>query len=251
MATTHQIPTHAVERHVSADGELLLLWSLPILGLIWAACFVAFPGFVHPMSSTMTANEVAAFYRDPQNLPRIRYSMIVFNWFGVALIPFLTLIVMQIRRMAHRTPILTYCFLGCVAAAPTLFCMADLFWLLAAFRPDRDPELIQLFNDMAWVTFTGQVGFLVAQSVFLALAIYLDRQPQPVFRSWVGHFNLVVAVALAPAAFCALASDGPLAWNGLLSFWVKNGAIAAWIVVMGVVLGQAIYRRRREHSVAA
>lgn len=235
----------------STDGELLLLWALPVVGLIWAGAFVAFPGFVHPMSPTMTANEVAAFYRDPQNLPRIRYSMIVFNWFGVALIPFLALIAMQVRRMAHRTPILTYCFLGCIAGGPTLFCIADLFWLLAAFRPERDPQLIQLFNDMAWITFTGQVGFLVAQSVFLGLAIYLDRQARPVFRPWVAHFNLAVAAAIAPAAFCALSLRGPIAWDGFLSFWVKNGAIAAWIVVMTLVLAQTVRRQRRDAGVPA
>ena len=43
--------------------------------------------------------------------------------------------------------------------------MADLFWLIAAFRPERNPELVQLFNDMAWVTFTSQVPFLVAQNL--------------------------------------------------------------------------------------
>jgi hypothetical protein len=233
------------------DGELLIFWSLPVVSLIWALAFLAFPGFVHPMSPTLSADEVAAFYRDPQNLPRIRYSMIVFNWFGVALIPFLTLIVMQIRRMAHRTPILAFCFLGCIAAGPTLFCVADLFWIIAAFRPERDPALIQLFNDLAWVTFTGQVGFLIAQSVFLALAIYLDRQPRPVFSPWVAHFNLVVAAALAPAAFVGLALSGPIAWDGLLSFWVRNTAIAAWIVVMTVVLGQTLYRQRRDAGAAA
>jgi hypothetical protein len=252
MDKMHNTAAAGADRRVrSTDGELLLLWSLPVVGLIWTACFVAFPGFVHPMSPTMTADQVAAFYRDPDNLPRIRYSMIVFNWFGVALIPFLAMIAMQIKRMAHRTPILAYCFIGCIAGGPTLFCMADLFWLLAAFRPDRDPALIQLFNDMAWITFTGQVGFLVAQSVFLALAVYLDRQPKPVFRPWVAHFNLAVAAAMAPAAFCALALDGPIAWDGALSFGLKNGAIAAWIVVMTLVLGQTVHRQRRERGAAA
>ncbi len=84
------------------DGEVILLWTLPVVVLIWAAVFFLFPGFLPPMSPTMSANEVAAFYRDPGNLARIRYSMIVFNWFCVGLIPILALIVMQIRRMAHR-----------------------------------------------------------------------------------------------------------------------------------------------------
>jgi hypothetical protein len=231
------------------DGELILFWTLPVLGIIWVAAFLLFPGFVHPMSPSMSAEHVAAFYRDPGNLPRIRWSMIVFNWFGVGLIPFLALIVMQIRRMAHRTPILSYCYLGCLTGGPTLFFLADLFWLLAAFRPERDAKLTQLFNDLAWVTFTGQVGFLIAQCVFIALAVYLDRQPRPVFKTWVAHFNLVIAAALAPASFVGLALSGPLAWDGLLSFWVRNSAIGLWIVVMGFVLGKAIYQRRGEAGI--
>jgi hypothetical protein len=231
---------------IKTDGEKILFWTLPVLGIIWVSAFLLFPGFVHPMSPTMSAEQVAAFYRNPDNLPLIRSSMILFNWFGIGLIPFLALIVMQIRRMAHHTPIFSYCYLGCLTGGPTLFFLADLFWLLAAFRPERDAKLIQLFNDLAWVTFIGQVGFLIAQSVFLALAIYLDRQPRPVFKPWVAHFNLLIAAALAPASFVGLALSGPLAWDGILSFWVRNSAIGLWIAVMGFVVGEAIYRRRGE-----
>src|SRR4029434_9562460 len=108
------------------------------------------------------------------------------------------------------------------------------------------PELTLLFNDLAWVTFASQVGFLIAQSVILALAIFLDRQARPVFKPWVAHFNLVIAVAMVPASFVGLAKDGPIAWDGLLTFWVRNVAIGLWIVVMSVVLAQAIRRRRAE-----
>ena len=115
-----------------ADGEVILLWTLPVLGLLWISVFLLFPGFVQPMSPTMSAEEVAAFYRDPGNLPRVRYSMIVFNWFAVGLIPILALIVLQMRRMAHRTPIFSYGIIACAAGGPTIFLMASLFWLLAA-----------------------------------------------------------------------------------------------------------------------
>ena len=234
-----------------ADGEAILLWTLPVVGIIWLSAFLLFPGFVQPMSPTMSAEEVAAFHRDPENLPRIRYSMIIFNWFSVGLIPFLALIVLQIRRMAHRTPIFSYAIIACAAGGPTIFLLADLFWLLAAFRPERDPQLTLLFNDLAWVTFSSQVGFLIAQNVILALAIYLDRQARPVFRRWVAHFNLLVAAALVPAAFVGLAMGGPIAWDGLLTFWVRNVAIGLWIVVMAVVLGRAIGRQRAEDAAVA
>jgi hypothetical protein len=86
------------------DGEVILLWTLPVTVIIWIASFLLFPGFNPPMSPTMSAAQVAAFYRDPAHIPEIRYSMIVFNWFGVSLIPILALIVLQVRRMAHRPP---------------------------------------------------------------------------------------------------------------------------------------------------
>jgi len=231
------------------DGELILLWALPVIGIIWVSAFFLFPGFGHPMSPTMSADAVAEFYRD--ETARIRYSMILFNWFGVGLIPTVILLAMQVRRMAHRTPILSYSLIACAGGPPCLFLIANMFWLLGAFRPERSPELTQLLNDLAWVTFTVLVPYLIAQCLLLALAIYWDRQEEPVFKMWVAHFNVVVAVALAPAAFTALTFSGPLAWDGLLSFWVKNIAIAVWIVVMGIVLAQTIMRRRAGEPVVA
>lgn len=231
------------------DGELILLWAWPFALLIWVISFLMFPGFVHPMSPTMSADQVADFYRDPDNQPRIRYSMILFNWFAVAFVPILILIVMRIRRMAHRTPILSWAVLGCVAAGPTVFLVANVFWLLAAFRPERPAELTQMFNDLAWITFTTcEVPFLVAQSVLIALAIYFDDQARPVFSRWVAHFNLGVAIALMPAAFAGLSFDGPLAWDGLLSFWIRNAAIGLWFIVMSLVLVQTVRRERAEDA---
>jgi hypothetical protein len=231
------------------DGELILLCTLPVVAVIWVSAFFLFPGFVHPMSPTMTAEQVASFYRD--ETARIRYSMILFNWFGVGLIPIVILLAMQIRRMAHRTPILSYCMIGCAAGPPTIFLIANMFWLLGAFRPDRAPELTQLLNDLAWLTFTLLVPYLIAQCLLLALAIFWDHQERPVFTPWVAVFNVVTAVALAPAAFTALSLTGPLAWDGFLSFWVKNIAIAVWIVVMGVVVARNVRVQRSHKRVAA
>jgi len=231
------------------DGELILFWTLPAIAIIWFSAFFLFPGFLHPMSPTMSADQVASFYRD--ETARIRYSMILFNWFGVGLIPTVMLLAMQVRRMAHRTPIMSYSLIACAGGPPCLFLIANMFWLLGSFRPERAPDLTQLLNDLAWITFTILVPYLIAQCLLLALAIYWDRQERPVFKMWVAHFNLLVAVALAPAAFTALTFTGPLAWDGLLSFWVKNIAIAAWIVVMGGVLGQSILRQRAEERIAA
>lgn len=101
-----------------------------------------------------------------------------------------------------------------------------------------------MFNDLAWLTFTSQVPYLIAQSVLLAVAVFFDDQRRPVFPKWVAYFNLLTAAAFVPAAFVGLATDGPLAWNGALSFWLKNITIAVWIIVMTIALAQAIFAER-------
>ncbi|MBV9869573.1 MAG: hypothetical protein JO214_03030 [Frankiaceae bacterium] len=217
-------------------GESIIVTSLPMIAVIWIAAFFVFPGFLPPLSPRAPSNEIATFYRE--HAARVRYSMVLLNWFSVALIPLLMVIVERMRAMAHRTPVLRYCTLGVAAAAPIVFLTATVFWLLAAFRPDRAPDLTQLFNDLAWITFTCGVPFLVAQCLFLAGAVYLDQQARPVFPRWVAHFNLLVAAALIPAAFAGLTKTGAFAWDGVVSFWVKNAAIAIWIVVMAVVVGR-------------
>jgi len=232
--------------HVSA--QTLCLWITPVSGLIFLVAFLLFPGFRPPMSPNMSAHQVAAFYQD--HTASIRLSMIIFDMCGVMLVPFFMLIVVQMKRISSPSQVFAYCYLSAVATGATLFAIADLFWLMAAFRPDRSPDLVVLLNDMAWIVFTAPVGMLIAQNICLALAIYLDAHPRPIFPRWVAHFNIVCAVAMAPAACAAVFRSGPLAWNGFLSFWLKIGTFSLFVIVMFIVLRIAINRQALEESIA-
>lgn len=230
-------------------SERVIFWTLPAVAVVWIAAFFLFPGFVPPMSPKASAAQVAAFYRD--HTARVQYSMILFNWFCVALIPILMLIVERMRMMAHRTPVLRYCVIGVAGAAPIAFLTATVFWLIAAFRPTRAAELTQVLNDLAWVTFTCGVPFLIALCLFLAIATYVDVQDRPVFPRWVAHFNVAIAIALVPACFAGFTLSGAFAWNGLLSFWTRNFAIALWIAVMATALRGAMERSRESVGTVA
>jgi len=92
----------------------------PAAVIIWASAFFLFPGFIAAHVATMSADQVAAFYAIRRHLPEIRYSMIVSLVRRVPR-PILTLIVMQIRRMAHRTPIFSYAMLAALPAVPPCF----------------------------------------------------------------------------------------------------------------------------------
>ena len=58
--------------------------------------------------------------------------------------------VIQMKRMATQTHVFACCYLTAAVSGATLYALADIFYLVAAFRPDRNPELVVLLNDMAW-----------------------------------------------------------------------------------------------------
>jgi hypothetical protein len=229
--------------------QLISLWTAPVFGVILLIAFLAFPGFFPPMSPDMTADQVAKFYAD--NAAMIRFSMITFNLCAIMLVPLFMVIVVQMKRMATQSHVFAYCFLTAVVSGATIFALADIFYLVAAFRPDRNPELVQLLNDMAWMIFIAPVGMVVAQLLLLALAIYFDNGPNPVFPRWVGHYSVATALVMAPAAGAAIFRTGPLAWDGVVSFWLRNGAFALFVVVMFFVLRAALHRQAVEEGVAA
>lgn len=226
------------------SAQSISLWLALGFGAVLLAAFLLFPGFFPPMSPGMTAQQVAAFYS--RNETMIRLSMVTFNFCGIMLLPMFMVIVYQMKRMATPTQVFAYCYLSAAVSGATLFAIADLFWLTAAFRPDRDPQLVMLLNDLAWITFTAPVGMIIAQNICLALAIYLDVQPRPVFPRWVAPFSVVTALSMAPSACAAIFRTGTLAWNGAVSFWLRIGAYSLFIVVMFFVLRAAIKRQGLE-----
>ena len=177
--------------------------------------------------------------------------MILFNWFGVGLIPIVILLAMQIRRMAHRTPILSYSLIACAGGPPTLFLIANMFWLLGAFRPERAPELTQLLNDLAWVTFTILVPYLIAQCLLLALAIYWDQPGSTRLQTVGGALQSADRRRAGPCRLHRAGVHRALAWDGLLSFWVKNIAIAVMDHRHGSRSRPDIRQQRAQDQVAA
>ncbi|MGH3968151.1 MAG: hypothetical protein ACRDTV_08590, partial [Mycobacterium sp.] len=150
---------------LSLRGQLICLWMIPVVGLVLLIAFVSFPGFFPPMSPELPADQVAAFYA--HNTTMIRFSMITYNLFAIMLVPLFTLIVVQMKRMGTPNQVLAYSYLTAAVTGATLFALADIFWLVAAFRPERNPELIQVLNDLAWLTFIAPIGMIVVQNLCL------------------------------------------------------------------------------------
>jgi hypothetical protein len=233
---------------MNTRDQRICLWLVPVFGAVLLVAYSIFPGSFPPMSPTMSANQVAAFYRD--NLARIRTSMIILNCCEVMFIPFYMVVVVQMQRMANPSRAFSYSYLSAAASGATMFALADIAWLAAAFRPERDPQLTLLLNDFAWMAFIAPIGFIVAQNFCLALGIYLDERSKPIFPRWAAHFNILMAVLMAPGAFAVMFKTGPFAWNGFMAYWVRMSAFALYIVVMFFVVRSAIEQQDLDERAA-
>lgn len=234
---------------MNTRGQRILLWTTPPAAALLLLGYLLFPIFSPPLSPSLTPEEVAAFFRD--NTTGILGVVILCNLLAASLVPLFAVTAVQISRIGTSSSVFTYAYIICVGIGTTAFILADYCWGVAAFRPDRDPQLISLLNDMAWFFFIAPVGTIIVQNLCLAVSIYLDARPDPIFPRWMAHFSVVIAVLLIPSAFSILYKSGPLAWNGAVSFTLRLVVLATFVVVTFLVLLRVVNRQGSEPAVLA
>ncbi len=230
-----------IPRTSNVRTQQMALWTTAVSLVVLLIAYAAFPGFWPPMSPQLSADEVASFYR--AHTAWIRFSMVTFNLCGIMLLPMFGVVVVQMKRMTTQSQVFAYVFLSATVSCSTIFALADIFFATAAFRPNRDPEIVLVLNDLGWLVFVAPVGMALVQNIMLTLAIYQDNGADAVFPRWVGHFSLLVAIAMAPSALSVAFDCGPFAWNGVISFWLRNIAFGTFVVVMLFVLRKTVHRQ--------
>jgi hypothetical protein len=202
-------------------------------------------GWLPPPSPNDTADQVAAYYID--NAAQIRAGMIIMVMVAPLALPFFALIGLHMWRMEGRR----WAPLALVqVASGSLFVLVPLLsaliWLVNAYQPAlRPPSEVKLLHDMGWLIFVGTAVFSVLQNISIAIAVLGTDGPSP-FPRWVGYFNLWTGLLYAPGLLVFCFSTGPMAWNGILAFWIPVAAVSAWYVVMVVLLlrsdAESLYR---------
>jgi len=217
---------------------------------IWCGpAFVAFlfiglllPGWIPPPSPMQSPAEVAAMYQANPNL--IRLGMLLILTGSGFILPFVAAISTQMRRMQGVSRFAVYLQLGAGSAAALVLLLPPIVLATAAFRPDRDPQVLSALNDLGWLMFITPFPLACAQNVAIAIGTFMDHRPDPVFTRWLAYFNLWVALLFVPGGLAVFFKVGPFAWAGLLSFWVAAGIFGTWFVVMAVMLHKAVRAER-------
>lgn len=199
--------------------------------------------FIPPHWPSWTAEFVSKIYLDRQT--PILIGMVLMQFSTALWVPFWSVIYAQMRRIEGKSPpVLSISFLSaCIGSNLVALFIPGFFFMAAAFRPERNPEITQIFNDIGWFYFTipaGGLGYVWALSI--ALCILLDKHPRPLFPRWVGFMSIWLAVLMAPTALIPFLKSGPFAWNGILAFWLVLAASGVWTVILIIYLLKAIDR---------
>ncbi len=223
---------------MNAKSQILCAWCGILCPLVMFAGLWPAAGFFPPHLPTASADEIAAIYQ--AHATGIRFGMILILIAGALYGPFTASITAQMRRIEHRaTPVLSYAQFGAGIASILLFLIPALIWSVAAYRPERSPEITQALNDIGWFFFVMPFVLAFVQNLALGFTIIGDKRARPVFPRWVGFFNFWIALLFVPGCLLTFFKTGPFAWNGLIAFWLPACIFGPWFFVVSIYVIKA------------
>ena len=220
-------------------SELFCAWGGIAFSVLFFIGFVGIARFFPPLSPADTAEQTAAIYREHTNA--IRAGLLMCYVGTMFYIAFGSGIVGQTRRIRGVAPAITYFQIASFAAATLLILGPLICFFTAAFRPNQvSPETIQLMNDFGWIAFV--IGFppFVTWVVATGIAILSDKAERTLYPRWSGYLSVCMGFIQTSAAVLIFFKVGPLAWNGLLPWYIPFTDFFAWFAIITVLTIKAI-----------
>lgn len=233
---------------IQAKLRLFGAWCGPGYLLLLFVGWGAFAGFLPPIGPSRTADEIAHVFQGNTN--GIRIGMVLVMWSAGVFIFFAAAIGQFLSKVEGGAGVLTYSAVigGCGNMVLSFY--PAIWWLVAAYRPERAAELTYIFNDMAWLQFIGGVSMFAALPVAIAIGAFIDKSPDPVFPRWAGYFNIMVVMLILPDQLLFFFHSGPWSWNGLFGLWIPVVLFGAWFLVTFYLMRAAVLRATRNPSPA-
>jgi hypothetical protein len=210
----------------------LALWGCGIgFAVLFFVGLMPLSGFIPPPSPGLSGAELMAEFGP--RLTWVKLGIVVGLLGSALLVPWSALVAIQIARMeeGRRVPLWAIFAFGAGCVNAVAFILPFIFWAGAFYRPDLSPELVQLINDITWLEFLMFFPTFSMQLFCLAMAGFTQRQGPQVFPRWFLYLNLWMAGIGGTGVACIFFFGGPLAWNGVIGFWLPVGSYVPFLVV--------------------
>lgn len=210
--------------------QRLCIWAGISFAPVFLVGFAIVAGFIPPPAPTMSADEVAHLFVHDRG--RIRIGI----WIATTAAPLLAFYVAaishQIRRISGSDSPLATAQLIAGSCLILEFIFPQMVWQTAAYRSERSAETIQTLNDLAWLPFVGVVGTAIVQMAIIAIVVLHDHRPEPLLPRWSAYLSIWAALGVASGSLVVFTHTGPVAWNGLLAWYLLCVAFFVWMVAM-------------------
>ena len=219
----------------------ILVWTGPVCVLMVFFGLFVMGGFFPPPSPELTGPAMADVWQDNARLKQA--GMITCFIGGTLYLTFTLAIGFLLRRCTDDVIMpITQTALGVFGTV--YFSFNFLILAVAGFRPDLSDQSTQTLHDLGFIlTFSPAAPFFL-QYFAIALAILQIPDLKPLIPRWVAYFNMWVAIGLIPPSFIPLFDSGPLAWDGLLGFYIPVVVFGAWFAVMVPILLRLLPRTK-------
>ena len=228
---------------MNSTAQKVFAYGGPVCALAFGAGLFLM-GFVPPPRPSLSPEEIAAIYR--QDYPAIRVGVMI-SLFGLsAWAAYVGVISTQLLRIKGVSRLGALTHLGAGSAGVLTVLIPLMLIGICAYRPERDPVLIQTLNDAVWLSFMMPFSTFLTQFTAFAVAVLGDKSPAPVFPRWTAYVCLWAGLQFAAGGFALFFKTGPFAWNNLFPFWLGGGAFFLWLVVLTPCVLRAIDQEKNQ-----
>ena len=197
----------------------------PFVVLVGGGFVVA--GWVPPPSPNLSRSEITAIFH---NHDHVRIAAAMFFFGGTLFVAPCVAITSQLRRIEGSGEVLATLQIVSAAIGVLAIQIPAALWLAISYRSGVDASVVVTLNDVAWFFLLGAVGSAVMQN--LSIAVCILGSDGSVYPRWLGYANLWLVTGLMLGVLIPFFKTGPLAWNGVIGFWVVATAFFIWVFLM-------------------
>jgi hypothetical protein len=230
---------------MSERSQSALVWWALIFAAIYGIVLLLLLDMVPPPTPKLSAEQIAHWYAARHT--KIRIGAVIASWTSAFMVPLAVVVAAQMSRQETGRKVWSAMTI-CGGTLMSIFLvLPPLFWGVAAFTPSRSPQVTAIMHELGVLTLTTTDQYYVFMWVAIVVICLLPTSvTHSPFPRWFGYFTAWIAVMFEAGAFAFIPRKGPLAWNGLMVFWLPLILFGIWIAVMSYQLLHSLRLQREE-----
>jgi uncharacterized membrane protein (DUF441 family) len=216
----------------------LVFWIVPAFYTAFGVIFFALARVMPPPRPDVTTDQMVHFFHAHALTIQIGFGVLVLIVGGAGVAN--GVVGYHMKRMTVGS-VMAYGYIGAMSVGALPGCLLVAFcFLTAAYRPDRDPQVLALLYDLGLLSYVGSLGCFSAGYFAFAVAILYDKNE--IFPKWLAYVSIWQIVTEIMAVPVFISKAGPFAWNGSIAFWLGVVVFGFWLSCVIVFLMKATER---------